>query len=269
MAVAGRVDVIFTGMEGRLLDQGYIAADFQLADVGSDFESFYNISSSETKKLTQLTAPGPNSSFYRTDLREHAMDLRGFSTGVSVEESALLDDAIDFFDARRDRDRSNFGSLTELSFSSSLTELDNLPRSGEQQSSSAQQSFKLSSYDQEQENRFPGNRRIPAGYASTSHHPVGSKSLKVMKQKQGGLSTNDNSAGTSILRQQLQGIPCSNKYRKAQETLCKDCGKPYTTKCLLQVCRKSDEVLCPICGQELTAKCLLQSCSTDPRQSPV
>ena len=78
--------------------------------------------------------------------------------------------------------------------------------------------------------------------ASTSHHPVGSKSLKVMKQKQGGLSTNDNSGGTSILRQQLQGIPCSNKYRKAQETLCKDCGKPYTTKCLLQVCRKSDEV---------------------------
>lgn len=65
-----------------------------------------------------------------------------------------------------------------------------------------------------------------------------------MKQKQGGPATTDHSAGTSILRQQLQGIPCSNKYRKAQETLCKDCGKPYTTKCLLQVCRKSDEVCC-------------------------
>lgn len=252
-------------MEGRLLDQGYIASDFQLADVGSEFESFYNISSSENKKLTQLTAPAPSSSFFRTDPRDHAMDLRGFSTGVSVEESALLDDAIDYFDARRERDRSNFGSLTDLSFNGSLTELDNIPRGGDQQPSSSQQSFKLSSYDQEQENRFPGNRRINSAYASASHQPVGSKSLKVMKQKQGGLATNDNSGGTSILRQQLQGIPCSNKYRKAQETLCKDCGKPYTTKCLLQVCRKSDEVLCPICGQELTAKCLLQSCS-DPRQ---
>ena len=151
-------------MEGRLVDQGYVAADFQLSDVGCDFESFYNISSSENKKLTQLTAPPPTSSYYRSDSREHAMDLRGFSTGVSVEESALLDDAIDFFDARRDRDRSNFGSLTELSFSGSLTELDNLPRSGEQQTSTAQQSFKLSSYDQEQENRFPGNRRIHSAY---------------------------------------------------------------------------------------------------------
>lgn len=250
-------------MEGRLVDQGYVAADFQLADVGSDFESFYNNSSTE-KKLTQLTAPASSSSYYRTDPREHAMDLRGFSTGVSVEESALLDDAIDYFDARRDRDRSNFGSLTDLSFSGSLTDLDHQSSSGGQQQQ--QHSFKLSSYDQEQENREPPNRRSHSSYASTSHHAVGSK--KVMKQKAGGLTTtNDNSGGTSILRQQLQGIPCSNKYRKAQEILCKDCGKPFTTKCLLQVCRKSDEVLCPICGQELTAKCLLQSCSTDPRQS--
>jgi len=255
-------------MEGRLLDQGYVAADFQLTDVGSDFESFYNNSSTE-KKLTQLTAPSSSSSFYRTDPRDHAMDLRGFSTGVSVEESALLDDAIDYFDARRDRDRSNFGSLTDLSFSGSLTELDSQTSSVAQPALPAQISFKLSSYDQEQENREPASRRVQSSYASTSHHAVGSKSVKTMKQKAGGLTTtNENSSGgTSILRQQLQGIPCSNKYRKAQETLCKDCGKPFTTKCLLQVCRKSDEVLCPICGQELTAKCLLQSCSTDPRQS--
>ena len=145
-------------MEGRLVDQGYVAADFQLADVGSDFESFYNLSSTE-KKLTQLTAPSSSSAYYRTDPREHAMDLRGFSTGVSVEESALLDDAIDYFDARRERDRSNFGSLTDLTFTGSLTELDN-------QSSSAtqQHSFKLSSYDQEQENREPANRRIHSSY---------------------------------------------------------------------------------------------------------
>ena len=164
MAVAGRiVNVIFIGMEGRLLDQGYIAADFQLADVGSDFESFYNISSSENKKLTQLTAPPPTSSYYRSDSREHAMDLRGFSTGVSVEESALLDDAIDYFDARRDRDRSNFGSLTDLSFSGSLTELDN------QTSSGAQHSFKLSSYDQEQENREPATRRVHPSYGMSNY----------------------------------------------------------------------------------------------------
>ena len=149
--------VILLVMEGRLLDQGYVAADFQLADVGSDFESFYNISSSE-KKLTQLTAPSSSSSFCRADPREHAMDLRGFSTGVSVEESALLDDAIDYFDARRERDRSNFGSLTDLSFSGSLTELDNQTAGG------AQHSFKLSSYDQEQENREPANRRVHSSY---------------------------------------------------------------------------------------------------------
>ena len=155
--------VILLVMEGRLVDQGYVAADFQLADVGSDFESFYNTSNTE-KKLTQLTAPSTSSSYYRTDPREHAMDLRGFSTGVSVEESALLDDAIDYFDARRERDRSNFGSLTDLSFSGSLTELDNQSSSGAQHSQHSQHSFKLSSYDQEQENREPANRRIHSSY---------------------------------------------------------------------------------------------------------
>ena len=150
-------------MEGRLLDQGYVAADFQLTDVGSDFESFYNNSSTE-KKLTQLTAPSSSSSFYRTDPRDHAMDLRGFSTGVSVEESALLDDAIDYFDARRDRDRSNFGSLTDLSFSGSLTELDSQTSSVAQPALPAQISFKLSSYDQEQENREPASRRVQSSY---------------------------------------------------------------------------------------------------------
>ena len=79
-----------------------------------------------------------------------------------------------------------------------------------------------------------------------------------MKQKGG--NSNENSGG-SLLRQQLQGSLCSNKYRKAQETLCKECGKPITAKCLLKNCRKSDEVLCPDCGRELTVKCLLKSCS--------
>ena len=59
----------------------------------------------------------------------------------------------------------------------------------------------------------------------------------------------------------LQGSLCSNKYRKAQETLCRECSRPITAKCLLKTCKKSDEVLCPDCGQELTAKCLLKSCS--------
>ena len=94
--------------------------------------------------------------------------------------------------------------------------------------------------------------------ASTSQQPVGSKSLKIMKQKGG--NSNENSGG-SLLRQQLQGSLCSNKYRKAQETLCKECGKPIRAKCLLKNCRKSDEVLCPDCGRELTVKCLLKSCS--------
>ena len=101
--------------------------------------------------------------------------------------------------------------------------------------------------------------------SAPSSHQVGSKSLKVMKQKSVG--SNDSQNGVSLLRQKLEGTLCSTKYKKAQETLCKDCNQPYTTKCLLQVCRKSDEVLCPRCGQELTAKCLLQSCSERPHNS--
>ena len=101
--------------------------------------------------------------------------------------------------------------------------------------------------------------------APSSHHQVGSKSLKVMKQKSVG--SNESPSGVSLLRQQLQGTLCSTKYKKAQETICKDCNQPFTTKCLLQVCRKSDEVLCQRCGQELTAKCLLQSCSERPQNS--
>lgn len=77
--------------------------------------------------------------------------------------------------------------------------------------------------------------------------------------------------GSSLLRAQLQGTLCANKYKTAitTETLCKDCGMPFTAKCLLQVCRKSDEVLCPLCGQELTAKCLLSVCKSDTRPGSV
>lgn len=282
-------------MDTRVGEQGYIATELQPSgDVNTDFESFYNFSA-DSKKLTQLAA-APTSrfsadfpAFFSRDTRnqsEHAMDMRGLTTSVSVEESDFLEEfmACDFTPSSRDR--SNLGSLTDLSFSGagSLTELDNLPRStsggggGEPalicnnstnntSSITSHQSphhhhqqagFKFSSYDQEQENRFPGTRRIHSSYASTSQQPVGSKSLKIMKQKGG--NSNENSGG-SLLRQQLQGSLCSNKYRKAQETLCKECGKPITAKCLLKNCRKSDEVLCPDCGRELTVKCLLKSCS--------
>lgn len=260
-------------MENCLSDQGYLATEYQPGlDIASDFESFYNMNS-ENKKLTQLTAPSRlpgDFSYFRGDLRDQAIDMRGFTT-VTVEESDFLDDFMALAPDFGPKDRSNLGSLTDLNFCGSLTELDNLPRSTEPQttsisSSAPQFNSKSSSSIHEQENRFPGKRRIHSAFAPSSHHPVGSKSLKVMKQKSAG-SAETGQSGVSLLRQQLQGTLCSTKYKKAQETICKDCNQPFTTKCLLQVCRKSDEVLCQRCGQELTAKCLLQSCSERQQNS--
>ena len=191
-------------MDARVGEQGYIATELQpSADVNTDFESFYNFSA-DSKKLTQLSASSSRFSadfptfFGRDPTRqsEHAMDMRGLTTSVSVEESDFLEEfmACDFTPSSRDR--SNLGSLTDLSFSGtgSLTELDNLPRStsgsggGDQNvicnnstnnTSSItshhqqpphphhhqqQSGFKFSSYDQEQENRFPGTRRIHSSY---------------------------------------------------------------------------------------------------------
>jgi len=76
----------------------------------------------------------------------------------------------------------------------------------------------------------------------------------------GGEYRGDIKGGVSILRQQLQARNNSNTNSRTEETICKDCNKMFTTKCLLKVCRKSDEVICRRCGQELTAKCLLQVC---------
>jgi len=261
-------------MENRLSEPGYLATEYQPSslDIATDFESFYNMGS-ENKKLTQLTAPSriPGEfSYFRGDLTDQAIDMRGYTT-VTVEESDFLDDFMALAPDFGAKDRSNLGSLTDLNFCGSLNELDNLPRNSEPQhtsisTSQAQSYSKSSSSIHEQENRFPGRRRIhSSAFAPSSHHQVGSKSLKVMKQKSVG--SNESPSGVSLLRQQLQGTLCSTKYKKAQETICKDCNQPFTTKCLLQVCRKSDEVLCQRCGQELTAKCLLQSCSERPQNS--
>ena len=91
--------------------------------------------------------------------------------------------------------------------------------------------------------------------ASTSQHQQaerpggggGGKSLKITKQQKGGNSSGggghgghsggggEGGSGGSLLRQQLQGSLCSTKYRRAQETLCRECNKPFTAKCLLKV----------------------------------
>ena len=92
--------------------------------------------------------------------------------------------------------------------------------------------------------------------ASTSQHQQaerpggggggGGKSLKITKQQKGGNSSGgghgghsggggEGGGGGSLLRQQLQGSLCSTKYRRAQETLCRECNKPFTAKCLLKV----------------------------------
>ena len=153
-------------MENRLSDQGYLAAEYQPGlDIATEFESFYNMNS-ENKKLTQLTAPSRvpgDFTYFRSDLRDQAIDMRGYTT-VTVEESDFLDDFMALAPDFGSKDRGNAGSLTDLNFCGSLNELDNLPRSSEPQSSSTSTSqtpySKSSSSIHEQENRFPGKRRI-------------------------------------------------------------------------------------------------------------
>lgn len=271
-------------MESRCGELGYVATELHPGTDTNEYESFYNFSNTDGKKLAQLTSqsrfPGDFFPSFSSGGRgaEHVMDMRhgGFTTSVSVEESDFLEEfmACDFPEAGG-RDRSvaiSLGSMTDLS----LAEVDNLPRAGMSGSAGSLQvtpgpGHKFSSsYDQEQENRFPGNhhRRNPPAHASTSHHLLGNRSLKITKQKAAVSGPEPGLGAGSLLRQQLQGSLCSNKYRRAQEssreareTLCRECGKPFTAKCLLTVCMKSDQVLCPDCGQELTAKCLLKSCA--------
>jgi len=275
-------------MDSRCSDVGHVTAELTGGSPSSDiheFESFYNFTQADKLSHQQQTRfPGEFPSLRFNSIsgssRDHVMDLRGlnFSTSVSVEESDFLEEFMSC-DFSSSRDKSNVGSLTDLSFSGSLSELDNLPRTSDQNIVGSNPGFgvqssytsKYPSYHHEQENRLPGTRRIHSTYATTSQPSsgsashVGSKSLKVMKHKMssGGNSSENSSGGGggSLLRQQLQGSLCSNKYRKAQETLCRECSRPITAKCLLKTCKKSDEVLCPDCGQELTAKCLLKSCS--------
>ena len=172
-------------METRFGDQGgYLATELQPSNdvISNEFESFYTFPGSDTsKKLTQLTAPAArfhqDSAFFgRSDSSRHSMDIRGFSTSVSVEESDFLDEFMARDYPPGSRDRSAHGSMQDLSFCGSLTELDNLPRhpestssgfSSSSSSSSQQQGFKFSTvYDHEQENRFPGTRRMNSGFGS-------------------------------------------------------------------------------------------------------
>ena len=156
-------------MENRLSEPGYLATEYQPSslDIATDFESFYNNMGSENKKLTQLTAPSRipgDFSYFRGDLTDQAIDMRGYTT-VTVEESDFLDDFMALAPDFGAKDRSNLGSLTDLNFCGSLNELDNLPRNSEPQhtsisTSQAQSYSKSSSSIHEQENRFPGRRRI-------------------------------------------------------------------------------------------------------------
>ena len=180
-------------METRFGEQGYLATELQPSSeiLSHEFESFYNLPGCDNRKLTQLTSAAPRycqeTMFARADQRDsrHSADIRAFTTSVSVEESDFLDEFMshDFPAGSRDRSAhgSAHGSLQDLSFCGSLTELDNLPRHPSDSSSSVSssvssgptsnsstQSFKFStlSYHQEQENRFPGNGRNHSGFGN-------------------------------------------------------------------------------------------------------
>ena len=159
-------------MESRCGELGYVAAEIHPGTDTNEYESFYNFSNTDGKKLAQLTSqsrfPGDFPRYLSGRGGEHVMDMRhgNFTTSVSVEESDFLEEfmACDFPEAGgRDRSvASSLGSMTDLS----LAEVDNLPRAGMSSSLQVTQGHKFSSsYDQEQENRFPGNhhrRNSPA-----------------------------------------------------------------------------------------------------------
>jgi len=249
-----------------------LGIDFQ-AEMDS-IQSFYN---SDSKKLTQLNAPsrqpGDISFFSRSDPIDCTF------TSVSSDESKFLEDFMTFASDFGGSSKGERASLTELTV---CDRTGNLSRPGQPEVQAACTVTSLASlpgqygsgsYGQHQHrDKYPAKKRVHSYTSSPS------KALKVSKPRSssagesGFLQTaktgreREQSGGSgSLLRQQLQGTLCATKYKTAvtAETLCKDCGMPFTTKCLLQVCRKSDEVLCTICGQELTCKCLLNVCKSD------
>lgn len=173
-------------MDSRCGELGYVAADLHPGTDTNEFESFYNFSNTDGKKLAQLTSqsrfPGDFFTSFQSGGRggEHVMDMRhgGFTTSVSVEESDFLEEfmACDFPEAGgRDRSvASSLGSMTDLS----LAEVDNLPRAGVSGSAGSLHgapgsSLKFSSsYDQEQENRFPGTARRRTSPAYGKLHTI-------------------------------------------------------------------------------------------------
>lgn len=259
-----------------------LGIDFQ-AEMDS-IQSFYN---TDSKKLTQLNVPsrqpGDISFFSRTDPIDCTF------TSVSSDESKFLEDFMTFasdFGGGNSSTKGERPTLTELTVCDRTGNLSRNPGQPEVQAACTVTSltslpgqYGSGSYGGQHHHRdkYPAKKRVHS-YASSP-----SKVLKVSKPRsssagESGLTTlasNDRERGEhsgggggtgSLLRQQLQGTLCASKYKTAAmtaETLCKDCGNPFTTKCLLQVCRKSDEVLCTICGQELTCKCLLNVCQKD------
>jgi len=251
-----------------------LGIDFQ-AEMDS-LQSFYN---TDSKKLTQLNVPsrqpGDISCFSRTDPIDCTF------TSVSSDESKFLEDfmtfASDFGGSSKER-----ASLTELTV---CGRTGNLTRPGQEVQAactvtslaSLPGQYGSGAYGQHQHrDKYPAKKRIHSYTSSPS------KSLKVSKPRSSSVGESglpaankdreQESSGTgSLLRQQLQGTLCAAKYKTAltAETLCKDCGRPFTTKCLLQVCRKSDEILCTICGKELSCKCLLNVCQSESRPGSV
>ena len=157
-------------MDSRCGELGYVATELHPGTDTSEFESFYNFSNTDGKKLAQLTSQSrfPGDFFSGGRVIEHAMDMRTspqLTTSVSVEESDFLEEfmACDFPEAGARGDRSvvsSLGSMTDLS----LAEVDNIPRHSV---GAAGSGHKFSSYDQEQENRFPGahhRRNTPSAY---------------------------------------------------------------------------------------------------------
>lgn len=265
---------------GQGVELGYLATECPLGlDIQAEMESLQSFYNNESK-LTQLNGPPRQPGDISFCNRSDPIDLCTF-TSVSSDESKFLEDFMTF--------ASDFGPKERPS----LTELNVCDRTGNVVSRQScptevptgttglaslpgQYGGDGLSGQHQHRDKYPAKRRLHSSpFAGSPTKPVKvAKPSRSMSAGEAGATENRDGrqqVGSSLLRQQLQGTLCAAKYKTAltTETLCKDCGMPFTAKCLLQVCRKSDEVLCTLCGQELTAKCLLNVCKSETRPGSV
>jgi len=308
-------------MDNRLSNsQGYLVTEPLCPGILSDIsgldtmESFYN-NYSDPKKLTKLSGIFPNNhptgssstpgwgtleSQTQVDLLEatkEPIDLCTI-TAVSVDESELLDEFIalapDFGSSSgRHKELSDLtssigSSLSELETMEpryTMTQADSHPSTLFASSSSTSKSLPtslLSGSLHDHEQRYSTKRRIQSAYGANTSHGVGSKSLKVMKQKppgsvQGFLEPQGDRWNSGVgnpgqlghrpthtsMRLETDRDTLRQRHRssgKGEDTVLSRHHPAYVGTTSIVKQERTPENICRDCNQILNAKCLINEC---------